>query len=175
MPARACVCLRVSVCVYVSACVCLSVCLSFCLSACLSLCPSIWRSVCLRRSRERSARCVSVCVLTQSAPRASGTWRRARWTAHGGAAACMHVHVVSARLHLPPAKSDPIRRQDRARDNRAMRTVAKQPHLYMPLPTPSTNCSCPRLQEKDLYFRGMMFVKRLMCFSILFKKLHNAG
>ena len=77
----------------------------------------------------------------------------------------------SFRLRVPPVKSDPIRRQDRARDNRAMRTVAKQPHLYMPLPTPSTNCSCPRLQEKDLCFRGMMLVKRLMCFSILFKTL----
>ena len=79
--------------------------------------------------------------------------------------------VMSARLQLLTAKSDAIRRQDRARDNRAMRTVAKQPHLYMPLPTPSTNCSCPRLQEKDLCFRGMMLVKGLMCFSILFKKL----
>ena len=77
----------------------------------------------------------------------------------------------SFRLRVPPVKSDPIRRQDRARDNRAMRTVAKQPHLYMPLPTPSTNCSCPRLQEKDLCFRGMMLVKRLMRFSILFKEL----
>ena len=137
--------------------------------ACVPVLPLCVRVVC------------SVCELLgsacQSVPRAVGTWRRARWTAHGGAAACkicfllLARHVMSARLHLPPAKSDPIRRQDRARDNRAMRTVAKQPHLYMPLPTPSTNCSCPRLQEKDLCFRGMMLVKRLMCFSILFKKL----
>ena len=104
-------------------------------------------------------------------------------SAHGVALAGPHTaawrhtkFVFIARTTLPPAKSDlihshPIRRQDRARDNRAMRTVAKQPLLYMPLPTPSTNCSCPRLQEKDLCFREMMLVKRLMCFSILFKTL----
>ena len=52
----------------------------FCLSVCLSVCPpvclSVYLFVCL-------CVCVSVCVLAQSEPRAVGTWRRARWTAHG--------------------------------------------------------------------------------------------
>ena len=125
------------------------------------------RVLCVRTPRER----MSVCA-TGGRHMASRSLDRTRQ--RGGLQNLFLLlarHVMSARLHLPPAKSDPIRRQDRARDNRAMRTVAKQPHLYMPLPTPSTNCSCPRLQEKDLCFRGMMLVKHLMCPSILFKKL----
>ena len=48
--------------------------------ACVPVLPLCVRVVC------------SVCELLgsvcQSVPRAVGTWRRARWTAHGGAAAC---------------------------------------------------------------------------------------